>query len=83
MVFYLTTLNLTRFLTEETPEPKKKKKNHEASAMDDITLDVFDISFSTVVSEVHLVGSNLKEGGLTPMLHGRFALTKHCSLPSN
>ena len=51
MFFYLPTLNLARFLTEEAPEPKK----HEANAVDDITQDVSDIKLFAVVSELNLI----------------------------
>ena len=39
----------------------KKKKNNEANVVDNVAQDVAEISLSTVVSEVNMVGSNPRE----------------------
>ena len=48
--------------------------------VNNVTKDVSDIDLTTVISEVNLVGSNLK-GGSILALPTMYTLTRRCSLP--
>ena len=61
----------------------KRNKPKEANVVDSITKDVFDIDLTTIISEVNLVGSNPRNGGLTLVLLAICVLTTRCSLPLN
>ena len=59
---------------------KKKNKPKEANVVNNVTKYVSDINLTTVISEVNLVGSNLK-GGSILALPTMYALTRRCSPP--